>query len=73
MPGTFFHPSRRADENVCRVCGHRAILPARQAVNALLLILIGMLLGYIALDIAHNGRLDGSLYEAIRQTWEEPR
>jgi hypothetical protein len=67
--GTFFYPHRRVDRNACRVCGHRTIPPARRAVNAVLLILVGMLLAYIALDIAHGGRLDGSLYDAIRQTW----
>ena len=71
--GTLFHPDRPADVNVCRVCGNRTIPRARQAVNALLLVLVGMLIAYIVLDVAHNGRLDGSLYDAIKESWRETR
>jgi hypothetical protein len=69
--GTLFHPDRRVAADICRVCGHRTIPRARQAVNALLLVLVGMLVAYIALDIAHGGHLDGSLYQAVRETWRQ--
>ena len=65
--GTLFHPVRPFDANVCRVCGHRTIPPARRALNRLLLVLIGMLLAYIVLDVAHNGALDESLYRVIQR------
>jgi len=32
-----------------------------------LLIIIGMLMGYIVLDIAHDGMLDGSILRVIRE------
>jgi hypothetical protein len=55
-----------ADPRRCPVCGHRTVPPARRQINRLLLMLLGILLAYIALDVATDGRLDGSLYRAIR-------
>jgi hypothetical protein len=34
--------------------------------NALLLLIIGMLFAYILMDIAHDGTLDGSILRVIR-------
>ena len=57
---------RAADPRRCPVCGHRTVPPVRRQVNRLLLMLLGIALAYIVLDVASNGRLDGSLYHAIR-------
>jgi hypothetical protein len=35
-------------------------------VDRVLLVLLGMALAYIAVDVATDGRLDGSLYRLIR-------
>ena len=35
--------------------------------NALLLLIIGMLFAYILMDIAHDGTLDGSILRVIRE------
>ncbi len=58
-------PAER-DPRRCRVCGHRSVAPARRQVNRLLVMLLGVLIAYIVLDVASDGRLDGSLYRAIR-------
>jgi hypothetical protein len=71
MRGTLFRHDWPPDPNVCRVCGHRTILPARQTVNRLLLVVIGILISYIALDVAHSGHFDGSLYRAIERGWHQ--
>ena len=54
------------DPRRCRVCGHRSVPPARRQVNRVLVMLLGILLAYIVLDVVSDGRLDGSLYRAIR-------
>jgi hypothetical protein len=57
----------------CPVCGHRSLPRARRQVNRVLLMLLGIALAYIALDVASDGRLDGSLYQAIRAHVVESR
>ena len=63
----------RADPRQCRVCGHRTVPPVRRHVNRLLLMILGVALVYIALDVVADGRLDGSLYRAIRTHITESR
>jgi hypothetical protein len=58
-------PAER-DPRRCRVCGHRSVPPARRRLNLVLVMLLGVLIAYIVLDVASDGRLDGSLYRAIR-------
>jgi len=55
------------DDRRCRVCGNLTLTPVRRTMNAVLLIVIGMLLAYILLDIAHDGTLDGSILRVIRE------
>jgi len=66
---TFFHERRAGheDERRCRVSGHLSLTPARRTIDALLLVVIGMLLAYILLDIGHDGTLDGSILRVIRE------
>jgi hypothetical protein len=66
---TLYRPDAREDPRRCRVCGHLTLPPARRIVNKILLMVIGALLMYIALDVAENGRLDASLYHSIRAQW----
>jgi hypothetical protein len=63
---SFLDPNKRADPLVCCVCGHRTVPIVRRSVNGIVLVLLGALLCYIALDIADNGRLDSSLFVLIR-------
>jgi hypothetical protein len=56
---------RTDDPRRCPVCGHRSLTPIRSSLNWLMLILLGAALGYIALDIAEDGRLDGSIFRLI--------
>ena len=67
------HAHTDTDPRRCRVCGHRTVPPVRRHMNRLLLMILGVALVYIALDVVADGRLDGSLYRAIRehihQTW----
>jgi hypothetical protein len=62
-----------ADPRRCPVCGHRTVPPVRRQVNRVLLMILGIALAYIALDVAIDGRLDGSLYQAIRSHITETR
>ena len=64
---TFFYdqPDVHEDERRCRVCGHLSLTPVRRTIRTVLLIIIGMLMGYIVLDIAHDGMLDGSILRVI--------
>jgi hypothetical protein len=62
-----------ADPRRCPVCGHRTVPPVRRQVNRLLLMLLGIALAYIALDVASDGHLDGSLYHALRSHITEGR
>jgi len=66
---TFFYTDRpdQEDERRCRVCGHLSLTPVRRTLNAVLLIVIGMLLAYILLDIAQDGTLDGSIFRVIHE------
>jgi len=66
---TFFYTDRstQEDERRCRVCGHLTITPVRRTLNAVLLIVIGMLIAYILLDIAQDGTLDGSIFRVIHE------
>ncbi len=59
---SFFEPNKREDPRRCRVCGHLTVTPARRTLTRLLMMVIGALLCYIALDIAEDGRLDGGLH-----------
>jgi hypothetical protein len=61
------------DPRRCAVCGHRTVPPVRRQVNRLVLMLLGIALAYIALDVASDGQLDGSLYHAIRNHVTEGR
>jgi hypothetical protein len=65
----FFKP--RSQAGLCRVCGHRAIEPYPVRVTVRLplgyLVAIALLLIYILIDVAQDGRLDGSL---ARLVWE---
>lgn len=61
------------DPRRCPVCGHRSLPPVRRHVNRLLLMVLGAALAYIALDVAADGRLDGSLYRALRSHFAESR
>jgi hypothetical protein len=65
--------SRAADPRRCPVCGHRTVPPVRRQVNRVLLMLLGVALAYIVLDVVSDGRIDGSLYEAIRSHLAETR
>jgi hypothetical protein len=64
---TLFHSEGDdgSDMTACRVCGHRTQPIVRRTLNLALLIVIGALLGYIALDVGENGRLDGSIFHAV--------
>ena len=53
------------DLTACRVCGHRTQPIARRTLNVALLLIVGALLAYIALDVAEDGRLDGSLFHVL--------
>jgi len=66
---TFFHERRASqeDDRRCRVRGHLSLTPVRRTMNALLLLIIGMLFAYILMDIAHDGTLDGSILRVIRE------
>ena len=63
---SFLDPRKRADPLACRVCGHRTVPIVRRSVNGVLLILLGVVLCYVVLDVAENGKLDGSLFTMIR-------
>jgi hypothetical protein len=65
--------SAKRDPRRCRVCGHRSVAPARRQLNRLLVMLLGILIAYIVLDVATDGRLDGSLYRAIRAEFVHDR
>jgi|RhiMetdeSRZDD1v2_1073273.scaffolds.fasta_scaffold1785743_2 hypothetical protein len=54
-----------SDAAACRVCGHRTQPIIRRTLNLALVLVIGALLGYIALDIVEDGRVDGSIFHAI--------
>ena len=56
---------RAVDPRRCPVCGHRSVAPIRSSLNWLLVVLLGAALCYIVLDVAHNGRLDDSLFRLI--------
>jgi hypothetical protein len=58
------------DSRRCRVCGHITITPVRRTFNGALLVLVGMLLAYIVLDVAHGGRFDGSILKLIYEDWQ---
>ena len=53
------------DAAACRVCGHRTQPIIRRTLNLALVLVIGALLGYIALDIVEDGRVDGSIFHAL--------
>ena len=63
----------RVDPLRCRVCGHRTMPPVRRNLNRVLLMLLGIAIAYIVLDVASDGRLDGSLYHAIRAEFTQSR
>jgi hypothetical protein len=58
---SFFEPNKREDPRRCRVCGHLTVTPVRRTLARVLMMVIGALVCYIALDIAEDGRLDGGL------------
>jgi len=60
------------DPRRCPVCGHRSLTPIRTSLNWLMLILLGAALGYIVLDIAEDGRLDGSIFRLISTAITSP-
>lgn len=62
---SFFEPDKRQDPRRCRVCGHLTVTPARRTATWLLLMVIGALVCYIAIDITQDGRLDGTLHGYI--------
>jgi hypothetical protein len=47
------------------VCGHRTLTPVNRTLQWILAALLGAALCYIALDVAEDGRLDGSLWRAV--------
>ena len=64
---TLFRSERdlATDAAACRVCGHRTQPIIQRTMNLALVLVIGALLGYIALDIVQDGRIDGSIFHAI--------
>ena len=65
MPNSFLGSSQPVDirkTGYCRVCGHKAIEPSViiRIDRRWLLIALGLAL-YVLLDIAHDGRFDGSI------------
>ena len=69
MQRTLFKTDIREDPRRCRVCGNLTLPPARRITSWLVLVLIGVLVMYIALDVTENGRLDASLYEFVVRQW----
>jgi hypothetical protein len=69
MARTFFYGERREDPRRCRVCGNLTLPAATRITKSILVALIGALLMYIVLDVAHNGRLDASLAAYVHQQW----
>jgi hypothetical protein len=59
---SFFEPNKREDPRRCRVCGHLTVTPVRRTLTRLLMMVIGALVCYVALDVAEDGRLDGGLH-----------
>ena len=62
----FLKPDTEKDDpRRCRVCGNYTISRPRRIATLVLAVLLGAALCYITLDIAENGRLDGSLFTLI--------
>jgi uncharacterized paraquat-inducible protein A len=57
----------------CPVCGHRTVSIVRHSLNWVLVALLGAALMYIVMDVAHGGRLDGSILRAIHESRQSAR
>ena len=53
------------DPRRCPVCGHRSLTPVRSTLTWVIAALLGAACLYIVLDVAEDGRLDGSIWHAL--------
>jgi hypothetical protein len=66
---TLFHDASTRPVDACRVCGHRTIPRVQRTLGVVGWVLIGALLGYITLDVLHDGRLDNSIMRLLQAEW----
>ena len=66
---TLFHEAAAKPVDACRVCGHRTVPRVQRTLGVVGWLIIGALMGYIVLDVVHDGRLDDSIMRLLQAEW----